>query len=71
MTAALAFPTAANHDATTFGATAYDSSTYDAGTYDAARAEDSFTLEDYVSLFVYDGPARPGILDSELVTLAS
>ncbi|HHU44530.1 MAG TPA: hypothetical protein GXZ46_02650 [Actinomycetales bacterium] len=66
MTAALAFRTAANHDATTFGATAYDSSTYD-----AARAEDSFTLEDYVSLFVYDGPARPGILDSELVTLAS
>lgn len=71
MTAALAFRTAANHDATTFGSTAYGAGTYDAGTYDSAPAEDSFTLEDYVSLFVYDGPARPGILDSELVTLVS
>lgn len=59
MTAALAFRATANHDATT----------YVASTYDAAPAGDCFTLEDYVSLFVYDGPARPGILDSELVSL--
>lgn len=64
MTAALAFRAPAAH----FGAAeAAPAANFTAN----ASAEDSFTLEDYVSLFVYDGPARPGILDSELVTLAS
>lgn len=34
-------------------------------------AQDAFTLRDYVSLFAYDGPRRPGILDHELVTVGA
>ncbi|MEJ5920158.1 MULTISPECIES: hypothetical protein [unclassified Corynebacterium] len=30
-----------------------------------------FTLDEYVSLFIYDGPSSPEILSSDLVTLIS
>ncbi|EEB63259.1 hypothetical protein CORAM0001_0499 [Corynebacterium amycolatum SK46] len=33
-------------------------------------ALESFTLDDYVSLFIYDGPTSPEIYASELVSLA-
>lgn len=33
-------------------------------------AIETFTLEDYVSLFIYDGPAAPEIYASDLVSLA-
>ncbi|MDO4610838.1 hypothetical protein [Corynebacterium sp.] len=34
----------------------------------AAPVVDPFTFADYLPLFDYDGPARPAIVDDELVT---
>ena len=32
-------------------------------------AVETFTLEDYISLFFYDGPTSPEIVSSELVSV--
>lgn len=33
-------------------------------------AIETFTLDDYISLFIYDGPSSPEIYASELVSVA-